>query len=40
MSFRRKIYDRAKDRRIFSRTAGMVDKRNLRIGPMRGGYRL
>ena len=29
-----------RDKKNFSRTAGMTHKKNLRSNPMRGGYRL
>lgn len=28
------------DKRIFRKTAGRVHKKNLRVNPMRGGFRL
>lgn len=40
MAFRKKIRNKHKDRRRFSRTAGRTHKKNLRATPMRGGFRL
>jgi hypothetical protein len=36
----RKRANKYKDKRIFSRTASMVHKKNLSAGPMRGGIRI
>lgn len=38
--FRKRVVNKRKDKKIFSRTAGMVDKKNLRSSVMRGGYKL
>lgn len=38
--FRKRIRNKRRDRKVFSRTAGMTEKKNLRQNPMRGGYRL
>lgn len=40
MAFRKRVKNRSKDRRRFSRTAGKTHKKNLRANVMRGGYRL
>lgn len=40
MAYRKKIRNKGKDRRRFSRTAGRTHKKNLRASPMRGGIRL
>ena len=40
MAFRKRITNKGKDRRRFSRTAGRTHKKNLRATPMRGGIRL
>lgn len=40
MAFRKKIRNKGRDRRRFSRTAGRTHKKNLRAMPMRGGFRL
>ena len=39
MKYRKKMR-RGKDRRVFSKTAKRVNKRNVRARPMRGGIRL
>ena len=40
MAFRKKVRNRGKDRRRFSRTAAGAHKKNTSHGPMRGGIRL
>lgn len=40
MAFRKRIKNRRKDRKRFSRTAGRTHKKNARANIMRGGYRL
>lgn len=40
MAYRKRIKNKGKDRRRFSRTAGGTHKKNLRATPMRGGIRL
>lgn len=40
MPYRKKIRNKSKDRRRFSRTAAGTHKKNLRATPMRGGIRL
>lgn len=40
MAFRKKIRNRGKDRRRFSRTATGAHKKNFKATPMRGGIRL
>lgn len=40
MAYRKKIRNKGKDRRRFSRTAASTHKKNLRANPMRGGIRL
>lgn len=37
---RRRRAHPSSDRRIFTATADRVHKKNLRVNPMRGGYRL
>ena len=37
---RKPIYNSRKDKKIFSRTAMKVNRRNLFVMPMRGGIRL
>lgn len=40
MAYRKKIHNKGKDRRRFSRTAAGTHRKNLRATPMRGGIRL
>lgn len=40
MAYRKRISNKGKDRRRFSRTASKTHKKNLRATPMRGGIRL
>lgn len=40
MAYRRKKMNRRKSRKLFSRTARRTHKKNLSVGPMRGGIRL
>lgn len=40
MAYRKKIYNKGKDKRRFSKTAAGTHKKNLRATPMRGGIRL
>lgn len=40
MAYRKKIRNKGKDRRRFSRTADKSHKKNYRAAPMRGGIRL
>ena len=40
MAFRKRVTNARKDKRRFSHTAGRVHKKNLRVSPMRGGFRL
>lgn len=37
---RHKIFNKGKDRRMFSRTAGAFHKKNMRLAPNRGGWKL
>lgn len=37
---RHKVVNKGRDKRKFSRTAGMTHKVNLRATPMRGGFRM
>ena len=37
---KRRVLPRRKSRKLFSKTAKKIDKRNLRGGIMRGGYRI
>lgn len=37
---RRYRVNKRKDRKVFSHTAGMTNAKNMRVNPMRGGYRL
>jgi hypothetical protein len=36
---RKKMFNKRKDRRVFSKTARRVHGRNVPANPMRGGYR-
>ena len=40
MAYRRRRMTRRKSRRLFRRTVGKIHKRNTRMRPRRGGYRL
>lgn len=40
MGFHRKPANRTRNKKEFTRTAGMVHRENLRARPMRGGFRL
>lgn len=37
---KRKKMNPRRDRKVFSRTASKVKKKNLRVVPMRGGFRI
>lgn len=39
MGYRHRVHKKV-DKRIFRKTAGRIHKKNLRINPMRGGFRL
>jgi hypothetical protein len=40
MAMRRKVHNRRRDRRRFSKTAAKTHKRNIRARTARGGFRL
>lgn len=39
-NFRKKVFNKGHDKKVFSRTGGMTHKLNSVLTPMRGGYRL